>query len=838
MQNSTEAKQNLQKANYDVANSITPALLFPEHLKHLEDEAFTDDEIAKLQSWGVRSITEAEASAFGYSCRDKNDCDRSSSGILFPFSNDFGQLRVDDQILRKGDRPAKYLTPTGSKSQAWQPKADVITEGFKDAAVGTLKGGIKTGALAGVSHYKALEENSGQTILFDSDGYENPAVMNSLFAASEYLGGKLQLVPPMEDYPKAGLVEFFKAGNTSDDYKKLIESAMKPDDFLLNWIPRFATIKTTRINHALDVLFKWALKLNLQDAALDDVVNQVAKVLKGRVSRSSIKSRLRRAIAKLAEENGELKKLSPVQKTAKAIEQTFGENALKLNLLTQEIELDDEPVTIDDLYFELGSNGHDVALQNVQIVSAKIAQENKYHPVQIYLEQCHAHHRDTSILDGIAARYFGQDLPIYDTFIKRWLIASVARIFKPACKHDTALILQGKQGLLKSTFFNILGGSWFCDSMGDAHNKDELLKAHQSWLIEWGELETVFGKSGNSKVKAFMTATSDMLRRPYGRQTEKLPRRFSICGTTNENDFLTDPTGDRRYLVVPVQKVLSASDFVDSLKKERDQIWGAAVELFRRGEQWWLTDQEAEIQQTLSKQFQSQDPWDDAIASFIEIKEWVSVSQILDRLGVTPDKQGRKESNRVTTFLKKEGWEQARQTYGKQLRGWIPPRQTRQQNESTVYSTVYPETNTEQDLQPSLDSKTVKNAQNFSGENKKNNECDSQDAKKINFPENFVGEKVPSSCLATPETTTGQAVESKTVKETALSSAVYVPSDLVEQVGKAVIAMTEQNNPCVFIGIKANHTVDEIQSVVNDYPEYKEGWELYLAKFPLDSDAS
>jgi predicted P-loop ATPase len=69
-------------------------------------------------------------------------------------------------------------------------------------------------------------------------------------------------------------------------------------------------------------------------------------------------------------------------------------------------------------------------------------------------------------LENLATRYFGTNNPIYDIFLKRTLIAAVARAYEPGCKHDTTLVLQGKQGAGKSSFFNVLGGDWFDDSMG------------------------------------------------------------------------------------------------------------------------------------------------------------------------------------------------------------------------------------------------------------------------------------------------------------------------------------------------------------------------------------
>jgi len=98
---------------------------------------------------------------------------------------------------------------------------------------------------------------------------------------------------------------------------------------------------------------------------------------------------------------------------------------------------------------------------------------------------------------------------------------------------DTALVLHGNQGIGKSTFFNILAGEWFTDSLDklDSSNKDELLKAHQSWVIELAEIENALSKTAISKIKQSMSAKTDQIRFPYGRKTEKCPRGFVICGT-------------------------------------------------------------------------------------------------------------------------------------------------------------------------------------------------------------------------------------------------------------------------------------------------------------------
>jgi hypothetical protein len=154
---------------------------------------------------------------------------RYATGIWFPFRGEFGQLRVDQP---KPESP-KYLSPIGVKAQAWTPpgeRAMVVTEGFKDGAIGTMQGGIPTGAIAGVSHYRqCLQQNSGQTIVFDSDGWINPAVFTNLVRAAQWVKGKVALVPQWVG-EKAGLVEYLKAGHS---YEILLQSAMTAEELLL-----------------------------------------------------------------------------------------------------------------------------------------------------------------------------------------------------------------------------------------------------------------------------------------------------------------------------------------------------------------------------------------------------------------------------------------------------------------------------------------------------------------------------------------------------------------------------------------------------------------------------
>ena len=349
---------------------------------------------------------------------------------------------------------------------------------------------------------------------------------------------------------------------------------------------------------------------------------------------------------------------------------TFGDR-IRLNKLSKRIEVDGKSISLGRAKLQLAIR-HNVLLksgrEDIQDIIAEVAEQNEYSPVAEYLRSlpfC----MDTSILDRICETYFGVSGEIYTTFIRKTLIAAVNRALEPGCKVDTALILHGKQGYRKSTFFSILAGEYFDDSMGAASEKDERLKLHRSWFIEWSELERIFGKKDASAAKAFVTSKTDMIRPPYGRDIEDLPRPSIIVATTNQDEFLVDPTGARRFWVIPVQKKIDTI----RLNSERDAIWTAAMAAFYAGELCWLNDEEELIAEAIASEFRTSDPWEESIGTFIENREWVRVTDILDHLRIDLDRQDRSHQMRVASILKVMGWSKnIRAIDNKRIRVWAP----------------------------------------------------------------------------------------------------------------------------------------------------------------------
>lgn len=360
-------------------------------------------------------------------------------------------------------------------------------------------------------------------------------------------------------------------------------------------------------------------------------------------------------------------------KDHQSIKKKFGDR-LRYNTLLRQVELDGDFLDPANARLQFivnqgwkGKSGR----EDVGDITLMVAKENSYSPVVEYLDRVHAQYGFSNVLVNFASRYFGTTEAIHELITVRFLISAVARAYVPGCKCDTALILQGEQGYGKSTFFSTLASEdWFDDSLGSASDKDERLKLHRAWMIEWAELEAIFKRKDIAAVKAFMTTRIDLLRPPYGRSIESFRRASVIVGTTNQQTFLNDSTGSRRFWVVPVAKPLDR----EMLAKERDLIWAAAVDLYRKGEPWWLTDEEEDLIGEEREVFEMQDPWHDQIASYVEFMDEVSGAEILENVVKLPlDRFDRAAAMRVSSVLKKLGWVQHKHPVtrrGKRERVW------------------------------------------------------------------------------------------------------------------------------------------------------------------------
>jgi putative DNA primase/helicase len=219
-----------------------------------------------------------------------------------------------------------------------------------------------------------------------------------------------------------------------------------------------------------------------------------------------------------------------------------------------------------------------------------VEEKHRYHPIREYLSSLlwdGTPRVDTLFIDYLGAA----DSPFTRTVTRKALIAAVARVFTPGIKFDYMLVLTGRQGVGKSHIVSLLGQSWYSDSINTVQGKEAYEQLQDAWIIEMAELSAT-RKAETEAVKHFISKRDDIYRMAYGKRVTKFPRQCVFFGTTNDNEFLKDKTGNRRFwpVVVGVRK-RKKSLWDNFVKSEIDQVWAEALVLWKKGETLFLDDE-------------------------------------------------------------------------------------------------------------------------------------------------------------------------------------------------------------------------------------------------------
>ncbi len=299
----------------------------------------------------------------------------------------------------------------------------------------------------------------------------------------------------------------------------------------------------------------------------------------------------------------------------------------RLNRMTQAVEFEGKvlPEThvsvfreqIEDAPYGGFAPGKDHVYDAVR----SLAEQQAYHPVQQYLEGLPKWDGTERLRYVAAGLLHAEADELTSTMVARWFLSAVARALKPGCQVDTALVLVGPQGYRKSSFFRaVAGDAWFADTEVRIGDKDGLQQIHAAWITEWGELDRITGARHAGEIKAFISRRADTFRPPYGRVTETFQRSCVIVGSTNEAEFLADPTGSRRFWVVRVGAPIEMADVYAA----REQLWAEAVHRYRAGEPWWLDAEQDAAREVAAEQYRVRDIWESIVARWL-IEAWPGV---------------------------------------------------------------------------------------------------------------------------------------------------------------------------------------------------------------------
>lgn len=298
-----------------------------------------------------------------------------------------------------------------------------------------------------------------------------------------------------------------------------------------------------------------------------------------------------------------------------------------------------------------------ISRDTVQQAVALYAEERSFHPVRDYLHGLHWDGKKR--LDTWLSYYLGVADSAYARAIGRmFFVAMVARVMQPGCKADYMLVLEGSQGVRKSTACSILGGRWFSDSLPHINGIDGVRLAQHirgKWLIEIAELASM-GKSEAEDLKAFITKQEEKFTPKYGRLEVEEPRQCLFVGTTNKASYLRDETGARRFWPVQVTSIDT-----DALAVDRDQLFAEAVAAFRAGEQWWPNaDFERDHIRPQQDARYEADAWEQAIREWSADKPINARITILEvarhALGIETQKLGTADQRRISAALERLGW--------------------------------------------------------------------------------------------------------------------------------------------------------------------------------------
>ncbi|MDV2992862.1 MAG: hypothetical protein N4J56_002516 [Chroococcidiopsis sp. SAG 2025] len=283
----------------------------------------------------------------------------------------------------------------------------------------------------------------------------------------------------------------------------------------------------------------------------------------------------------------------------------YYEGALRWNFYKPEcLELKGKAISIKDLEVEAARVlGRDVEVNRLRSAIGRIMQNPERcinHPQEEF-KKAYAKYPDaTDFIEKLTKEILGLSTPLELRYVEVFLLGWCRRIFEPGCKHDTVFILiSEKQGRSKSSFFQELAGfDYFTEIQSIPNDKDGQMVLARNSMIEFGEIDCMFGQKANSERKQFLTKQKDCYRKPYDTDIIEYKRPLVFVGTTNKVEILSDITGDRRYHPVHIMKDID----LQWLKENRELL---LAEVYRRhlaGENNYLTKEEEELSQQVNLQ--------------------------------------------------------------------------------------------------------------------------------------------------------------------------------------------------------------------------------------------
>lgn len=245
-----------------------------------------------------------------------------------------------------------------------------------------------------------------------------------------------------------------------------------------------------------------------------------------------------------------------------------------------------------------------------------IHEQNAFNPVTDYLDALTWDGKER--LDTLFIDYLGSTDDAYTRAVTRKAFTgAVARAYAPGCKYDYMPVLVGQQGIGKSHILAVMGGSWFSDSITSLAGKEGYEALHGSWIVEMAEL-TATRKTDVERIKQFISQRNDRYRKAYAKRVTDNPRKCVFFGTTNDNEFLRDYTGNRRFWPIDTDAKKKKKNIFKELPAERDQIWAEAKFRYDHGESLYLEGEALRTAEKVQEEYTYKSPKEGIIADYLD----------------------------------------------------------------------------------------------------------------------------------------------------------------------------------------------------------------------------
>jgi len=433
-----------------------------------------------------------------------------------------------------------------------------IPEGEKDVDTMT-KQGYTSFTYGGVNDWQSdfaeVVRDADVVILADND-QAGIKVANTILNDIKSVVKSAKVIIPMPDTPKADITDYFEAGHTKEEFEQMIN-----------------TVTENRIEKT----FQTSIGLPVKDVA-ELLAYKIDYDKDGNIKSKKIMQTVR---------NFEIIMQNDYRLAGRLRFNEFSRQDYLVGSVPWDLRGNyrtwnshDDSALYSMLQYEYGMNNRNDYFDAIKNVCAKA----KFHPIKDILDTLQWDGKEH--IRGLLPDYLGVENSEYAyQVMKLFMLGAVSRIYQPGCKFDYTMILQGKQGLGKSTFLQLLALSdeWFNDSLDSLDSDKSAQSLMGSWIIELAELKSLARTAGGvDSVKRFLSATQDKYRVPYERRADIFLRQCVFAGTTNKSDFLQDETGNRRFLIIqtgvnkPTKNLFDIAA-IDDIRA----AWAQAVHIYR-----------------------------------------------------------------------------------------------------------------------------------------------------------------------------------------------------------------------------------------------------------------